>query len=197
MRLKTLLVSGCVYAAMAAFPAMAAMSSARGCPVGKVTPASYTWNFQKETDGIFRDIQLDAQQASTHAAKLQSFPESSELSWYSNADELTQVSSLIDDMGQKMCRLEAIRRVDTPWQQRTIDRIGTTLRLMADDATDAILFGSQNQHALWLSTYQTYVNNLYKQAESLKHSVDHAVSYAKVQPEYQELRTDLGVKSSS
>ena len=89
-----------------------------GAYVGKVTPAAYTWNFQKETDGIFQDIQLDASRPPLTRRSCRSCPESHELSWYSNADELTRVASLIDDMGQKMCRLEAIRRVDTPWQRR-------------------------------------------------------------------------------
>lgn len=196
MKLKSLLVSGCVCATMAAFPAMAAISSARGCPVGKVTPASYTWNFQKETDGIFQDIQADAQQASSHAASLQSMARVQEFGWYSNAIELTQLQDLINDMGQKLCRLEAIRRVDTPWQQNTIDHIATTLRLMADNTTDAIVFGNHNRLELWRATYQKEVNNLYEQAHSLTQSVDYAVKYAKVQTQYQNLRKDLGVKSS-
>ena len=197
MKLGTLFVSGCVSAVLTAFPAMAAISPTRGCPVGKPTPASYTWDFQKETDGIFQDIQSDAQQALAHAANLQSFAESHELSWLSNADQLNQMASLVDDMGQKLCRLEAIRRVDTPWQQKTIDGIATTLRLMADNTTDAILFGNQNQQELWLPTYQKYVNNLYEQTQSLTQSVDHAVRYARVQTQYQDLRKDLGIKTSS
>ena len=68
---------------------------------------------------------------------------------------------------------------------------------MADDATDAILFGSIGARSVASPPTRLTSNNLYTQAESLTHSVDHAVSYAKVQPEYRELRTDLGVKSSS
>jgi hypothetical protein len=197
MKLRTLLMSGCVSAALAAFPAMAAISPARGCPVAKPTPASYTWNFQKETDGIFQDIQSDAQQVYTHAANLQAIAEAQELSWFSNGDQLDQIASLVNDMGRQMCRLETIRRVDTPWQQRTIDSIATTLHLMADNTTDAIQFLNHNQQELWLPTYQRYVNDLYQQAESLTQSVDHAVKYSKVQTQYQDLRKDLGIKTSS
>jgi hypothetical protein len=182
---------------MAAFPAMAVTSPALGCPVGKVTPASYTWNFQKETDAVFQDVQSDAQQALTQAAYLQSFADSDDVTWYSTADRLNQMASLVNDMGQKLCRLETIRRVDAPWQQDAIDRIATTLRLMADNVTDAIQFGNQNQQELWHPTYQKYVNSLYEQAHSLTQSVDHAVKYAKVQTQYKDLRKDLGVKTSS
>jgi hypothetical protein len=182
---------------MGAFPVMAAISPARGCPVGKVTPASYTWNFQKETDGILQEIQMDAQQALTHAANLQSVADSQDFTWYTHSIELTQLKDLINDMGQKLCRLEIVRRVDTPWQQNTIDRIAMTLRLMADNTTDALVFGSQNQQGLWLAPYQKYVNNLYAQAHSLTQSVDHAVKYAKVQKQERILRKDLGIKASS
>ena len=204
MKVKNLLVSGCVCATMAAFPAMAATSQARACPVGKVTPASYTWDFQKETDGILHDVQVDAEQAFTHADHLLGYVQNQnfrwelqDFSWNSNAIELTQLKDLINDMGQKMCRLETIRRVDTPWQQNTIDRIATTLRLMADNSTDAIVFGSHNEHELWLATYKKYVNNLFDEAGSLRRSVDHAVKYAKVQRQEQILRKDLGIKASS
>jgi predicted nucleotide-binding protein (sugar kinase/HSP70/actin superfamily) len=197
MKLKNLLVSGCVCATMAAFPAMAAISPARGCAVGQVTPASYTWNFQKETDAVFQDIQSDAQQVLTRAANLQSVAVVLDYSWYTDSGELTQLKDLINDMGHKLCRLETIRRVDTPWQQKTIDHIATTLRLMADNTTDAILFGNQNQHELWLPTYQKYVNNLYAQAHSLTQSVEQAVKYAQVQKQEQYLRKDLGIKTSS
>jgi hypothetical protein len=68
---------------------------------------------------------------------------------------------------------------------------------MADNTTDAILFGNQNQQELWLPTYQKYVNNLFEQAQGLIQSVDHAVKFAKVQTQYQDLRKDLGIKTSS
>jgi hypothetical protein len=66
----------------------------------------------------------------------------------------------INDIGAKLCRLETIRRVVAPWQKREIDRIATTVRLMADNAEDAILFVNDKPNDLWLGTYQSYLNNL-------------------------------------
>lgn len=74
MRLRLLLPSTCIAAAMAvsAIPAGAASSAAvHECVVGKPTAASYTWDFKGEANAIFKDIQADAQHASYHADQLQ------------------------------------------------------------------------------------------------------------------------------
>jgi hypothetical protein len=67
---------------------------------------------------------------------------------------------------------------------------------MANNAQDAIMFGDTKPKDLWLATYQKYVNNLYSEASSLTHSAGNAVEFAGVSKEYQELRHDLGVRTS-
>lgn len=198
MKLKQLLLSGCVSAAMAVLPAASATAAMHECVIGRPTAASYTWNFPREANSIFENIQNDAWQARYHAEQLQSFANSPDLSWQSHANELSQVKSAVNDMGDRLCRLETIRRVVAPWQQRTIDRIATTIRLMADNTQDAIVFGQSNWRMLWGSpTYQKYVDNLYSEAQNLTQSVGNAVEYAKVGPQYQELRKNIGMKASS
>ena len=67
---------------------------------------------------------------------------------------------------------------------------------MADNAQDAIVFGNTKPKDLWLATYQKYLNNLYSEASNLTHSVGKAVEFASVSKEYQELRDDLGARTS-
>ncbi len=177
MRLITLFLSGCVSAAMAA-PPVPAVAAVDKCVAGKPTAASYTWDFKGETNRIFKDIQSDAQDALYHADKLQSFARDSQVAWEIHADQLNALKAEINDMGARLCRLEAIRRVVAPWQQAEIDRIATAVRLMADNAQDAILFASGHQAELWLGTYQKYTDNLYSEAQTLAHSVGNAVEYA-------------------
>lgn len=90
----------------------------------------------------------------------QSFTENPNLSWETHASQLEDLKGDINDIGAKLCRLETIRRVVAPWQKREIDRIATTVRLMADNAEDAILFVNDKPNDLWLGTYQSYLNNL-------------------------------------
>jgi len=197
MRLRTLLWSSCIPVAIAicAIPAVAV--SSRQCVPGKVTAASYTWDFKGEANALFTSVESDARQASYHADKLQSFDRDAGLSWQAHADQLNGLRADIDDIGNKLCRLEAIRRAVAPWQQREIDRIAVSARLMADNAQDAIEFVNANQGALWRDTYRHYVDNLYNQAKDLTRSVGNAAEFASVSKEYQELRHNLGTRGSS
>lgn len=197
MRVNRLLLSTCISLLMAFLPTAAAVAAANKCAAAKPNAASYTWNFQNEADNIFEDIQADAARAQYHAEQLQTFARDQQVSWQSQAIELDQVRSAVNDMGERLCRLETIRRSVAPWQQRTIDRIAPAVRLMADNAQDAIVFGNNNQHILWSPTYRKYAANLYTEARQLNHTAEHAVEFAKVNTEYRELRKDLGTKSSS
>jgi len=93
-------------------------------------------------------------------------------------------------------RLEIIRRVAAPWQQTEIDRISRTVRLMAENAQDAIVFVNEHQTALWLPVYQKYAGNLYNEARTLTDSLDHALSYARAAKEFQQLRREMGARTS-
>ncbi len=183
MRLRELVWTGCISAAIAVFvvPAAAAThESAHECVAGKPTAASYTRDFKGEANAIFRDVQVDAQQALSHADRLRSFTEDPNLGWETHASQLEGLKDDINDIGAKLCRLETIRRVLAPWQQREIDQMATTVRLMADNAQDAIQFVSAKQDELWLGTYQKYLNNIDDEAESLTRSVTNAVEFAGV-----------------
>lgn len=198
MKPNRFVVSGCVSAALAILPAVSAAAATRECIVQKPTPASYTWNFKQETNEIFKDIQSDAAQARYYSARLQRIawgPDSA--SWVTDADQFDQISAAVNDMGRKLCRLEAIRRVAAPWQQKTIDRIADGVTLLADNTQDALAFGGTHRKALWMPTFQMYVNNMYAQARELTRSVGYAVEYTKVDRQDRVLQKDLGVKSSS
>ena len=195
MTLKQLVVNGCICAITAIVPA--ACAATRECVAGRPTAASYTWNFRQEADGIFQDIQSDAVQARSHADYLDRFVAEPDLSWEAHADQLAQLQSEINDIGNRLCRLETIRRVVAPWQQRSIDHIARSVQLMADNAQDAILFLNNNQETLWSPAYRRYVQNLCNEAGDLTASVGNAVEYAKVNTEYHELRRDIGVKARS
>ncbi|HUO24034.1 MAG TPA: hypothetical protein VMU61_00105 [Candidatus Aquilonibacter sp.] len=189
--IKRLMIVG-VSAALTAFPLSLGAITANRCKCGKPTAASYTWNFHREANTLFDGIQTDAQHATNHAAKLQSFAYDSNITWQLDANQLTQIKSEVDDMGKKLCRLEIIRRVVSPWQQKTIDRIADNLQFMADNTQDAILYVNGHQQDLMNPTYRMYANNLYSEGSNLSQSVGDAVEYAKVRHEYRELRDEVG-----
>jgi len=196
MRVSQLLLSTGISFIMIVLPAAPA-AAASACLAAKPTPASNTWNFQKEADNIFQAIQSDAANARYHAEKLSSFDLDEEISPESHAMEMMQLRSAINDVGERLCRLETIRRAVAPWQQHAIDRIATATRLMAGNAQDAIAFENNNPRILWSPIYRKYVDNLYSEASNLDQLVTNAVQYAKVNARYHELRKDLGTKARS
>ena len=193
-RIMYLVTTAGLSAALAAFPVtLTAASSTRECVNGKPTAASYTWDFHKEADRLFTEIQSDSQQVVNHAAKLQSFSDDYELDWQPNADQLNRLKSEVNDVGQKLCRLETIRRVVAPWQQNAIDQIAPSVQLMADNVQDAIMFGNAHRNDLWNPTFRRYADNIYTEATTLQQSVGDAVQYANVLRQYGELRAQLRV----
>jgi hypothetical protein len=196
MKLRTLFWSSGICAAMVVSVMPAAAGSENQCPAGETTAASYTWNFGSEANTIFKDVQADAQQALYHADELQSFAGDPNLDWQTHAGQLEDLKYEINDIGAKLCRLETIRRVVAPWQQKVIDQIANDTQLMADNAQDAIVFGNAKPKDLWVATYRKYLDNLDQEANALTHSVRNAVEYASVSKEYQELRNDLGKRTS-
>jgi hypothetical protein len=182
--------------AMSAAAASATVPAAQACVTGTPTAASNTWDFKGEANAIFEDVQAEVRQAMAHSDRLESYTRDPDISWQLHADLLLDLKGEISDIGSRLCRLEAIRRVVDPWQQRVIDQIATTTRLMADNAQDAIAFGDAHRLELWLPTYQAYLNNLRHEAASLTRSVDKAVEFAGVSKEYQDLRSSLEKGSS-
>jgi hypothetical protein len=171
--------------AAAAAPAVAAVSKTCSCVPGQATPASYTWDFKGEANTIFKDIQFQAQQSLYDADKLEGAARAG-LTWYSQGGYLDDLKTDIDNIGKKLCRLETIRSVVAPWQQRVIDRIAESTVLMADNTEDAMNFGNVHQRELWLTTYRNYVNNLFDEAEKLRQSSGQAVQFASVSQKYRQ-----------
>jgi hypothetical protein len=175
MKTGALLGTGCLFAAMtiSAAPAAAATApavAAPACRAGQPTAASYTWDFKAEANEIFKDIQSDARQVSDHADMLQSFSRDSDLDWRAHAYELDELGAFINDIGAKLCRLEAIRRVVAPRQQKTIDLISAEARLMAAHAQEAYNFCTTHSEELWSATYRDDVVNLFNEANALTRS---------------------------
>ncbi|MGA8235426.1 MAG: hypothetical protein WB918_02830 [Candidatus Sulfotelmatobacter sp.] len=191
--IKRLITITAALAAWAVFPLTLGAVTSHACACGKATAASYSWNFRQEADSIFKDFQADAQQFTSDAATLQSFTDDPNITWQVDVGQLNALKSDVNDMGQKLCRLETIRRVVAPWQQDAIDRIAANLPLMADNTRDAILFVNAHQLDLVNPTYQRYADNLYWEGHGLTRSATDAVEYAKVLGEYHELRGELGV----
>jgi len=195
MRFKQL-ASGCMSAALVLTTVPLGAMTVQECTAGAPTAESYTWNFQKEADNLFQELQANAQQAMDTADTLQSFSRNAEVSWTTHADYLRKLKTEVNDASQKLCGLETIQRVLPAWQQKAINRIRTQVQLMADKTEDAIAFLDSNRGQLWTPTYDNYLNNSYNEAKQMNQSTENVVEYANVLHQYKDLRNDLGIAKS-
>jgi len=197
MRYKQLTTTICLSAAVALLPAVALAGTVRECAAGRVTPASYTWNFRQEANHIFAHTQSEALRARSHAVQLKAFDLNADLDWRAYGDQLSQLKSAVNQMSPDVCRLETIRRVLAPWQQHSVDRIAATLTSLASNTEDAITFLNAHQETLWAPTFERYVGNIETEAETLAQATNNTVEYAKVGHEYRQLKRDLTAHASS
>jgi hypothetical protein len=195
MRWNRILLS-CVCACAMGVPVAFAAAPCE-CVPGKTTAASYTWNFHREANQLVQAIQDDSVAASRHAATLDSFADSPDLSWQTHAEQLSYLKSEINDMGRKLCRLETIRSAVAPWQRTTINRIAKDVVLMANNADDAIVYVTSHQRYLWNPTYENYTSNLYNLSANLQTTADHAVEYARVRARDRELNREMEMSPTS
>jgi len=174
MRFIHWLVGGCVSAAMifVAIPLQA--EGARQCPIAEPNAQSYTWDFHHEANTIFQDLQSDIWQIEDQAGYLQRSTDLN-LTWKTSSGDWNRMRDAVNDMSDHLCRLEGIRRVLAPWQQKVVDRIASDVPLMVNNTEDAIVYANSNPSTLWNPTYQSYVNYLERTAETLNQTLGSAL----------------------
>jgi len=189
-------LGGCVLSAALLLPA-ATQSQARSCPVGTPTAQSYTWNFRAEAQGLLDDMASEARQARENADRLHTLMSNPESDWEPQALELDRIRDTVNDMGQKLCRLEAIRRVTSPWEQKAIAQAAPLIAAMANDTENAITFLNNNQRDLFMPAYTSLGADLYRRSASLAKSVSEFEKFGKVHQEDIRMQKTLGLTKRS
>jgi hypothetical protein len=188
--------SGVLVAAMSVLPASAVTTKMTkgSCTPGEPTAESYTWNFHQEASNLLNGIAADAHQVQSQADQLRALDRTPDISWQSDASQLTQIKAKVNDMGQKLCRLQVIRPAVLPWQQKATNQVASLVLLMKDNTQDAINYLNNNRLDLWNPTYRQYAVNLSNEASHASHTVNNYVEYAKVHQREQQLEQALGTK---
>ena len=191
MNIGMLFGTASLTAAMALGAVPPAAQPAQACAA--VQPVSPSGNrmLRQEANRLFAAIDADAQATRDAAAKVQSYDNDTLISWETHAVQWNKAQRAVNDIGEKVCRLEEIRPALEPWQQRIVDHVAVSTRLMADNAEDAILFLNDHEGNLWMPMYKRYAANLYQQADQMTKSTSRASDYARVRREYRQLQNDL------
>jgi len=181
---------GCLFAGSLILPA-ASVPTNQSCASGAPTAQSYTWNFRQEAQELLDDVGAEAWQASFHADHLQNFP--LQIDWQEHAIELNAIRVEVNDMGSKLCRLEAIRRVVAPWEQKAIDDAAPLIVEMSNEAQSAITFLNDNHNHLFNPAYHAYSEEIYQQSSKLSHQLSEFEDFGKVHQEDIRLEKSLGL----
>ncbi len=189
-------LGGCLFAAALLLPA-ATKSENRSCALGTVTAESYTWNFPSEAQGLLSDIALDARVARSHADTLDRIAMVPDAGWELDGAELDAVRDAVNDMGTKLCRLETIRRVSTPWEQKAINEAAPLIAEMANETQAAIMFLNDHQSNVVGMTYEGYTDGLYQRSDKLANQMDEFEKFSKVHHEDLQLEKSLGLSKRS
>ncbi len=187
---------GCGFAAALLLPA-AIRSETQSCAIGTPTAQSYTWNFSSEARELLGDVVSEAREARIHADNLQRFMSDPFIDWELQAGELSQIRDAVNDMASRLCRLEAIRRVSSPWEQKAIGRAAPLITEMADETQAAITYLNDNQTHLFNPSYTRYGTDLYRRSAKLINSVGEFTKFGSVHQEDLRLEKSLGLIKKS
>lgn len=178
-------------------------ASAKLCPTGPPTAASYTWNFPKEASGLLVQMKTDAMQVQNIADTLEALDrEPFENYWQYDATLLNRARTRANAMDGMLCRLETIRRVSSPWEKQAISRIAPSVVELSDTTRSAIHYLNRNQVALMFPAYTDQAEIMYNKANRIVNFVDEYQKYVNERTEARTLRrdahqlgTNLGVTS--
>ncbi len=197
MKLRKIGTTALVTAGITVFPAISMAAAAQSCMTGEPTAQSSTWNFNKEASQLLKSVRADAMEAENSADRLTHFAALPAMSWESHATELQSVKTAVNDMGDKLCRLQAIRQTLEPWEQKAVDRVVPLARMAAGNAEDAIKFLRAHQGDFWLPDYRKYVDDIYTETARISNSVKQFQEYARVHRKDMNLGETLGMGAGS
>jgi len=176
--IAAVLLAGSVFAA-----SPASQSSA-------ITADALTWGFQKEASGLLGDVQVLSGKLRLDADKLESFPRS-KLSWESHANQLNLVREHINQIGDRLERLQEIRHVTSPWQQQAIDQVVPVAVELAARTEAAIGHLNENKGHLFAPAYVDHLTTISDQAGEMKESVNTFLEFAETQQKLDQLQEKI------
>jgi len=196
--MRSIFLRRCLVVAVATLlgPSLLMAITAKVCPVRPATPESYTWNFPKETSGLFQQMMQRAYDVENEAEQLQTLQSSANLiGWQSEAVLLEQTATDVDAMNDMLCRLRHIERVDSPWQQHAIDRIAPKLFELSSYTEMAMNYLNSHHDYLFAPDYNADIKGIYLRATRVRQVMRDSEEYASAQREVHTLGHELGVRS--
>jgi len=144
------------------------------------------WNFHAEASTLLDEIQSSSVRLTREAAILHSYPRMG-LARISHANQLTLVKEQVNQIGDRLNRLKAIRHAAAPWHQQAIDSVMPVAANLASNTTAAIQYVNGN-NVLWLPEYTAMLENISVHSGQLKDAVDVHLQIEETRGRLEQLR---------
>lgn len=154
------------------------------------TPA-YNWAYTEEASGLLHDIRALSGQAAEGADHLHSASRSNSLDWRSHAFYLNEIKTHVNTMGAKLDRLQEIRSMLAPWQQKSVERITLNALALAAHTEEAISHLNKNQGLLWTPHYRNRLSAMSEHGEEINRTVSMFLDYGKTFDRLKGLETQI------
>jgi len=187
MKLQNLTKVTCLLAGAALF----ARSLSAAAPLNQncTCLSQADWNFPSEASQLLQEIRSASHSLTANTSRLLSFTH--RVSWQGHAGELALVREQVNDVGERIQRLQAIRHALEPWQQQAIDAITPAAVSVASGTEAAIQYLNENRNFLWAETYKGHLKTLSSGADLMKQTVALHLELASTQEKLETLRNQV------
>lgn len=169
-------------------------SPAPGNPSTSVEVEAPAWNFQEEASDLLAQVQMFSDKVRTDSDTLASFSRSN-LSFESHASRLSSVRDHINQIGTRLTRLQQIKHVTAPWQQRAIGEVVPVAAQIAAHTEAAIEHLNENQRYLFAPAYLNHLEALAEHAATMDTLLDKYMDLGQTQQKLQRLQVELEMES--
>jgi hypothetical protein len=162
----------------------APVETAKGCAC-----ESADWNFQTEATDLLRQVQSTANALAREASSYHSYTLNS-LSRESHVWAANRVKDHVNDLGERLARLQEIRPVAAQWQRAAIDAlVPEAVRLAAH--TQAAIEHLNDRNPLWQQGYKDQLRGIADRSNSVRNTVNLHLEMADTQLKVERLKTQM------
>ncbi|MGH7182383.1 MAG: hypothetical protein ACREJN_10445 [Nitrospiraceae bacterium] len=155
-----------------------------GSPLFAASSASET---PAEASRLLKEVRSIAYALNRDAATLESYRLSG-ITWRSHAHRLALAKEHINDIGDRLESLQAMRGSAAPWQQEAIDSIVPVAAQLASRTEAAINYLNENPGQLFVPVYTGHLSAIAGHADWMEQSVDVFLDLARAQDRLDGLR---------
>jgi len=134
---------------------------------------------QKETAELLGEIQKETAELRPHPYPPGTFAWNAPYTLQSRVTFLDRADSHMNAVGERVAKLQHIRRLVLPWQQEAITEVTSHATRVKADIQAAIVHLRENQNRLLVAEYRDHLTTIEDRSEDMKQTVDKFLNHEK------------------